>query len=115
MDIKKTVFMLMAQDMDRAIAFYKDVIGLEVRYRSSDWTELGHGDVAVALHGGGNGEFKPTGLGFTVTDVDAACQEVRDGGGKVVSGPSERPGEPIVLARLADTEGNGFELAQDVG
>jgi predicted enzyme related to lactoylglutathione lyase len=115
MDIKKVVFMLMAQDMDRAITFYEDVIGLEVRYRSPNWTELGYGDAVVALHGGRYGEFKPTGLGFTVTDIDAACQEVRDGGGKVVSGPSERPGEPIMLAHLADTEGNGFELSQDVG
>ena len=31
MDIQKVVFMLMAQDMDRAIALYSDVIGLEVR------------------------------------------------------------------------------------
>ena len=33
-DIQKVVFMLMAQDMARAIAFYVDVIGLEVRFDS---------------------------------------------------------------------------------
>ena len=114
-DIQKVVFMLMAQDMDRAIAFYTDVIGLEVRFRSPNWTELTYGDAVVALHSGGDGEFNSTGLGFTVVDIRAACREVSAGGGKVVSGPSERPGEPIMLAHLADTEGNGFELAQDVG
>lgn len=114
MDIQKVVFMLMAQDMDRAIALYSDVIGLEVRYRSPNWTEMAYGDAVVALHGGGDGEVKSTGLGFTVADIEAACREVSAGGGKVMSGPSERPGEPIMLAHLADTEGNGFELAQEV-
>ena len=107
--------MLMAQDMDRAIAFYTDVVGLEVKYRSPDWTELAYGNAVVALHGGGDGNFKGAGLGFTVADVKAACQEVTTGGGTVWSGPSERPGEPIILAMLADTEGNGFELAQETG
>ena len=115
MDIQKVVFMLMAQDMDRAVAFYTDVMGLKVNYQSPDWTELAYGDAVVALHGGGDGEFKGTGLGFTVADVETACQEVTAGGGKVRSGPSERPGEPILLAMLADTEGNGFELAQETG
>ena len=115
MDIQKVVFMLMAQDMDRAIAFYSDVIGLEVRYRSPNWTEMAYGDAVVALHGGGDGEVKSTGLGFTVADIEAACREVSAGGGKVVSGPSERPGEPIMLAHLADTESNGFELVQNLG
>ena len=105
--------MLMAQDMDRAITFYTDVMSLEVKFQSPDWTELTYGDAVVALHSGGNGEFKGTGLGFTVADVETACQEVVTGGGKVRSGPSERPGEPIILAMLTDTEGNGFELAQE--
>ena len=113
MDIQKVVFMLMAQDMDRAVAFYTDVMGLKVNYQSPDWTELAYGDAVVALHGGSDGEFRATGLGFTVADVEAACREVTTGGGKVRSGPSERPGEPIILAHLADTEGNGFELAQE--
>ena len=107
--------MLMANDMDRATAFYTDVIGLEVAFRSPNWTELAYGDAVVALHSGGDGEFTSTGLGFTVADIEAACQEVTAGGGKVLSGPSERPGEPIMLAQLADTEGNGFDLSQDVG
>ncbi len=88
MDIQKVVFMLMAQDVDRASTFYTDVIGLEVGYRSPNWAELTHGDAVVALHGGGDG--------------------------KVVTGPLERPGEPIMLAHPADTEGNSFELAQKV-
>ena len=114
MKIEKVVSMLSAQDMDRAIGFYRDVMGLRVNYQSANWTEMAHGDAVVALHGGGTGEFRKSGLGFTVSDIDAVCQEVREGGGKVISEPTDRPGESIKLASLADTEGNGFEFAQDI-
>ena len=112
MDVQKIVFMLMVQEMDRAIAFYRDVIGLKLQLHEGNWAELGHADAVVALHGGGNGEYRPTGLGFTVADVAAACEEVSLGGGRIIQDPMERPGEGIVLACLVDPEGNGFDLTQ---
>ena len=115
MRIESVIFMLMAQDMDRAVAFYRDVVGLDVRSASPRWTELTHGDATVALHGGGDGAFHETGLSFLVTDLDTACQEVEKGGGRVLKAPEDRPGEPIRLAHLADTEGNGFTMSQNVG
>ena len=115
MQIESVIFMLMAQDMDRAVAFYHDVVGLDLRSASPRWSELTRGDATVALHGGGDGEFHDTGLSFQVADLDAACQEVKRGGGRVVKSPEDRPGEPIRLARLADTEGNGFTMSQYVG
>lgn len=115
MDVHKVIFMLKAQDMDRAVAFYKDIIGLEVKSQSAGWSELGYGDTTVALHGGGDVEYMPTGLGFTVADIDTACQEIARGGGRVVKPPKARPGEPIKLAQVADSEGNGFSLTQELG
>ena len=112
MDVQKVVFMLMVQEMDRAIAFYRDVIGLKLRLHEGNWAELGRDDAVVALHGGGNGEYCSTGLGFTVADVAAACGEVSGGGGRIIQDPEERAGEGIILAHLADPEGNSFELVQ---
>ena len=112
MDVQRVVFMLMVQEMDRAIAFYRDVIGLKLQLHEGNWAELGHDDAVVALHGGGNGEYRSTGLAFTVADVAAACEEVRLGGGRIIQDPVERPVEGIILARLVDPEGNGFDLAQ---
>ena len=114
MDVQKVVFILMAQDMDRAIAFYRDVIGLELRLHEGSWAELGCDDAVVALHGGGDGEHHCTGLGFTVADVATACEEVSRGGGRTIREPEERAGEGIILTQLADPEGNGFALAQSV-
>ena len=115
MEVQKTVFMLMAQDMGRAIEFYNETIGLELRVNYGGWAELGGDDAVVALHAGGDGEYRSTGLGFAVADVAAACDEVSAAGGRVVQAPVEREGEGIILAFAADTEGNGFSLTQSVG
>ena len=112
-DLVGTKFMLSAQDMDRAVAFYRDVIGLEVKECSPWWSELTFGTAIIALHGGGDGEFRRTGLSFTVDDVDRACEAVALGGGRVRSGPDDRGDEGIYLAELADPEGNGFMMSQN--
>ncbi len=115
MKLETVKFMLMAQDMDRAVAFYRDVIGLSVRFASPHWSELTHGDAVVALHGGGTGEFVETGLSLEVEDADAACEEVAAGGGVVRNPAEQRANEPIRLARVTDPEGNGFAITQYVG
>ena len=115
MKIDRVTYMLMAEDMGRAVAFYRDVMGLDVRSRSPMWSELAFGDAIIALHGGGSGEFQKTGLSFQVSDIGAACDEVVSGGGRVLSGPEDRPGEGIRLAELSDPEGNGFTLSQYAG
>ena len=114
MRIKSLKCMLMAQDMDRAVAFWHDVVGLGVKLRTPYWSELAWGDAIVALHGGGTGEGHASGLGLQVVDLDAACREIAAGGGRVLSGPEDRPDEGIRLANLVDTEGNAFALSQVV-
>jgi len=101
----------MVQDMDRAVAFYRDVVGLKVNSQSPMWSELTHGDAVVALHGGGNGDFNPT----QVSDIESACAEIETGGGLIRKAPENRPGGPIKLAELADPEGNGFMMSAYVG
>ena len=111
-EIQSVKYMLMAQDMHRAIRFYRDVIGLEVKFESPEWSELVFGDAIVALHGGGTGALRTTGLSLQVKDIRAACAEVEAGGGRIASPPMERPGEPIILAEVIDPEGNQFSLTE---
>ena len=114
MKVEGVTYMLMAQDMDRAVAFYRDVIGLELRFSSPMWSELTFGDAVVALHGGGSGEQNTTGLSFQVEDLNSAVREIERGGGRVTREPEDRPGEPIRLAEVVDTEGNAFSLTEMV-
>ena len=114
MKVEGVTYMLMAQDMDRAVAFYRDVIGLEPRFSSPMWSELTFGDAIVALHGGGSAELRSTGLSFQVEDLKSAVREIERGGGRVTREPEDRPGEPIRLAEAVDTEGNSFALTEMV-
>ena len=114
MKVEGVTYMLMAQDMDRAVAFYRDVIGLEPRFSSPMWSELTFGDAIVAMHGGGSAELRSTGLSFQVEDLSSAVREIERGGGRVTREPEDRPGEPIRLAEVVDTEGNAFALTEMV-
>ena len=63
-------------DMDRAVAFYCDVVGLPLIRRTGDeWAEFDAGDVRLALHGAIHGHAPPPGGAtavFLVDDLDAA-------------------------------------------
>ncbi len=115
MNVESVKCMLMAQDMDRAVRFYRDVIGLKVAFESREWTELTFGNAVIALHGGGTGNYQKTGLSLQVRDIALACKELEAGGAKIASPPQTRPGEPIKLAEVLDTEGNAFSLTEYVG
>ena len=82
---EKVKFMLMAVDMKRAVAFYRDVIGLEEVFVSEFWTELRHGDAIIALHGGHDSSRNPTGLSFQYEDVLAIAEKIAKSGAKIAS------------------------------
>ncbi len=107
-----TKFLISATNMDRAVEFYRDVIGLDVHVFSPYWSELTHGTATVALHGGGDGSFAETGLSFTVKDIFEACRAIITGGGSVRSEPEDRGDEGIYLAFVTDTENNGIMISQ---
>src|SRR3954467_15612686 len=115
MKVTKTYFMLMAADVTRAAAFYKNAFGLKPGgYESPDWTELVQNGATIALHRGGGPAERDTGLGFYVDDIEAACKAIASSGGKVVKAPQVRADEGITLATVADTEGNRFSIAQEM-
>src|SRR6185503_2573689 len=50
---KPDYIMITVSDMDRSLAFYRDVLGLALRFASPEWTEFETGTTTLALHGGG--------------------------------------------------------------
>lgn len=106
---------LWVQDTGRAVAFNTGVVGLSERFNSPGWSELSWGDTIIALHGVGDASAKETGLSPQIDDLDAACAHIASGGGEVIDPPADRPGEPVRLAQIADSEGNRLVLTQYVG
>lgn len=105
----------MAADMKRAVAFYRDVIGLEELFVSEFWTELRHGDAIIALHGGHDGSRNPTGLSIQYEDVLTMAEKIASAGAKILQSPQQREGEPILLGIFRDAEGNEVFITQYVG
>ena len=87
---------------------------LSLSLESEHWSERTFGDAIVALQGGETGATTRTGLSIQVAELDAACQRVAAGGEHVVEPPQSRPGKPIRLAIVADTEGNEFYLTESI-
>jgi len=105
-------------DMNRAYRFYNETLGLEPDTRSDGWSTLKCADTLVALHIIHEIEdnvLPQAGLNLQVDDLDAAVKEIESGGGKVRQVREAGGGVPVRLAKVEDTEGNGFELREFVG
>lgn len=91
-------------DMDRAIAFHRDTLGLTVKFATPFWTELATGDTTLALHPAS--PENPAGsvqVGFGVDDVDAFYAEKIAQGLTFLQPP--KPLHGVKIAALRDSEG----------
>ena len=100
------------RDMDAAVAFYRDVLGLSLIRRDGDeWAEFDAGPVRLALHGvEGRGHGSGTAV-FRVDDLDGASIALRDRGARI----DAHVGEVEGFARFAtvrDPDGNPVQLIE---
>ena len=114
---------VVVSDMDRSVEFYRDKIGIPLKFQSPQWTEFQSGITTLALHGGGiKGQQPPNGdpskqagtcsIGFNVPDVDKTFEELKAKGVFFVMPPTEREGEGIRLAVAIDPDGLPVSFAQ---
>jgi lactoylglutathione lyase len=115
--------MIIVSDMVRSVAFYRDQLGLPLKFESPDWSEFSTGTTTLALHGGGvkrdasSGEdsSKAAGtcsIGFNVADVDKTYAELQAKGIRFVVPPMQREKEGIKLAVCIDPDGLPISFAQ---
>ncbi len=99
-----------AKDLAEAVAFYRDGLGLAVKFQDGDrFAALDGGGTTFAIAGP---EEDVTGgepaVSFKVEDVAAAVERLTAAGGRLVRGPEEGPHE--IRAVLRDPAGNPFVL-----
>ena len=115
--------MVMVSDMRRSVEFYRDTLGIALKFQSPEWTEFLTGTTTLALHGGGipqkhsgpPSEGKPAGvctIGFNVEDVDKTYEELKAKGVRFVMPPTKLEAEGIKLAVALDPDGLTISLAQ---
>ena len=120
--------MLRVTDMDRALDFYTDVLGMTL-IRRKDYPEgrftlafVGYGkeDANTVLELTHNWDTNAYELGTAyghiaigVDDVYATCDRIKEKGGKVVREAGPMKGGRTVLAFVEDPDGYRVEILQD--
>lgn len=92
-------------DMDRAIQFYRDVIGLPLKFQSPGWSEFATGEVTLALHPAS--ERNPAGkleMGFTVPNIAQFHADMAAKGVQFPMAPAKQDFGGM-LAQFVDSEG----------
>jgi len=107
---------LYVRDMGREVWFYRDVLGLTIRYPQgvSDfsqemWVEFETGDCTLALHGGAQHQPETSHeIVFLVSDIAAARQAIVEAGIKIGEVRPLEDGAPI--AEGIDPAGHRFAI-----
>jgi predicted enzyme related to lactoylglutathione lyase len=91
-------------DMDAAIAFHRDTLGIPVKFATPFWTEMATGDTTLALHPAS--PENPAGsvqVGYGVDDVDGFYAAQSAAGLEFIRPPTMMHGAKV--AALRDCEG----------
>jgi len=108
-------------DMARSVAFYRDALGLPLRFESPGWTEFATDGATLALHlsprtspAGNDPEPESAGRcrpGLSVPDLDALHRRMTDRGVPCVQEPKAVFGARV--AQYADPDGLTISVGED--
>ena len=105
-------------DLDRAVSYYRDVVGLPLEFSEPSHSyarfRIGEVNFGVIAHDLSDPEAaaftgRHTGLNLAVADLDAAVAELKSRGAAFAMEPTRQPWG-ATLAVLSDPDGNLFYL-----
>jgi predicted enzyme related to lactoylglutathione lyase len=108
--VRVSYAIVFVSDMTRAVAFYRDVVGLPLTFESPAWTEFATEGATLALHRGDDaaGRCRP---GLNVPNLDEFHRNMMANGVTCVQPPKETFGARI--AQYLDPDGLEFSVAED--
>jgi lactoylglutathione lyase len=112
-------------EMGRSVAFYRDTLGLPLKFESPGWSEFQTGATTLALHaaapraagedGAHAGPAAGTcSIGFSVENLDATYAELQSRGVRFVMTPTDQANEGIRLAVCLDPDGLAISFAEPI-
>lgn len=113
--IKEANVTLMVRDIERAVRFYTDVLGLRLKARYGDqFAQVEAPGTTIALHPAGEkgpqpGKSESISIGFAVDQLDMAVNELK---GKGVAFSRISDDVQVKLAFFTDPDGNPLYLSQ---
>jgi methylmalonyl-CoA/ethylmalonyl-CoA epimerase len=107
------------QNVERATAFYRDVLGLRYLFGAGQLSFFECGGVRIMLDRPENKEFDhPSSvLYFSVPDIHGACQRLLNAGVAIIEPPrviAAMPDHDLWMSFFRDTEGNVMSLMSEV-
>jgi len=117
---KVDYIMVNVKDMTRSVAFYRDTLGLPLKFDSPGWSEFQTGATTLALHavssaaseGGAELKAGTCTIGFSVANLDETYARLKERGARFVVEPKDQAGEGIRLAVCLDPDGLAVSFAQ---
>jgi predicted enzyme related to lactoylglutathione lyase len=98
-------------DMDQAVAFFRDTLGLTLSFQTPYWSEFASGSTKLALHPAS--PKNPAGkvqLGFSVPDLQSFFVRASASGLVFTQPPTQEEG--ALLARFLDPQGQEISISQ---
>ena len=113
MAVKLTYAMLFVANMEQSVRFYRDMLGLRLKFQSPEWSEFITGDTTLALH---PASLKnPAGtvrLGFGVAEMRDFYDEMNEKGISFTQPPVMEEEEGATLqARFMDPNGSEISVS----
>lgn len=107
-------------DMQRAIRFYSQVFEVPLSFESPGWSTFQFDVFELALHilmPDHQDEYTlpNAGLNLLVESIEAFEERIEANGGRLRELREPDDFVPVRVASFYDSEGNGFELRQEVG
>jgi lactoylglutathione lyase len=117
--------MVNVSDMPRSVAFYRDTLGLRLKFESPGWSEFETGTTTLALHAAtraAGSEAAPQrgplagtcSIGFSVPDIASTYAELQKRGARFVMPPTDQANEGIRLAVCVDPDGLAVSFAESL-
>jgi lactoylglutathione lyase len=111
---KLGLVMIVVRDMERSVAFYRDVLGLKLLIHQDNWSQFDAGNILIGLHPNGEEvKVSPTtgmSIGIYVDDVDKAVAEIRRRLARIAVGPRPEPFGRWAL--LFDPDGYSIQIIE---
>ncbi len=104
---------LPVNDMGKALAFYRDTLGLSVKSEQEEWSEVEKDGLTIGLNARDSEQTGTEGGGAVIAfrpegSIEDAMQGLQDKGVEFVGGISEHPWGRV--AAFHDPDGNSLEL-----
>lgn len=118
--LEKLIIDVQIHDLDRAVGFYRDILGLSLIHKDTDWAsfEISGAEIHLYLHGG-----IEYGLEFRVSDLEKEMEFLKAKGVKFFASDNQTNLKMVIgeimefpwgkSAYFKDSEGNQIALVQD--